>query len=132
MLFDLYSDQYIYEEIKQQSAPYFTIETNDKKKRAKKIPVPDHLKDAKYWARRAKNNESARKTRKKKKMHILQQQEKTFGRSSIHQKCKLMKQKLDTLLDENKNLHATIEELEATKSYLIKQVRQTYLSAQPS
>lgn len=38
-----------------------------KRKRAKKIPVPGHLKDAKYYARRKRNNEMARRNRMMKK-----------------------------------------------------------------
>jgi hypothetical protein len=42
--------------------------TGGARKRAQKVPVPDHLKDAKYFARRAKNNEAARRNRAMKKL----------------------------------------------------------------
>jgi hypothetical protein len=43
------------------------------RKRRKKVPVPDHLKDEKYWERRRKNTAAARRNRELKR---LQQAEK--------------------------------------------------------
>ena len=46
------------------------------KKRAKRVPVPEKKKDAKYYERRLKNNAATKRNRKLKKMEKLIEVEK--------------------------------------------------------
>lgn len=72
------------------------------KKRAKKVAVPEHLKDAKYHAYRAKNNIKARECRAAKKRE------------------KIRKQKyLDELLQKNAQLKATVAALEKQEAEIL-------------
>jgi len=54
------------------------------RKRAPKIPVPEELKDDKYWRKRARNNEAARRNRARKKMEKLAEAERLTMLNETH------------------------------------------------
>ena len=94
-----------------------------KKLRAPKKYVPDNLKDAKYWALRAKNNEAARRSRYAKKLNHINNTKQKKNRISVHTKLKIINDKLKQLLAENKMLLDTVQILKHTKNNLIAQIK---------
>lgn len=70
-------------------------------KRSRKESVPDENKDDKYWRRRAKNNEAAKRSRdlrREKETHILQRVAYLERENqAIHQELKVMKMENDEL-----------------------------------
>jgi hypothetical protein len=121
------------------------ISSNDLniKKRKPKIPVPEHLKDEKYWAKRKKNNEAARQNRlkqnkKKTKSQILQykyineefKNEEFIFKKYLLNKCKSNSAKYKELENKKKflslqnlNLKQVILELSNKKQSLINLIK---------
>ena len=100
----------------------------EKKKRAQRVFIPEHLKDAKYWERRARNNYHARKSRALKKTRLQ-----PIINKKINPKSKVrknIKQIMETIAERRKNaeyvnkiLLEQIHELKTIKDSLIRHVK---------
>lgn len=74
----------------------------DARKRRKQTHVPDASKDDKYWARRMKNNEAAKRSRD---MRIKREKIVFEENAKLEQDNRDMRAELDRVITENKELH---------------------------
>lgn len=91
-----------------------------KNTRKPKQPVPEHLKDSKYWKYRTKNNLAAKKSRakKKNKLPLAIPKQKT-PKKTIPQQIKALKTRIKEIDQSNIQLRNEIIKLTALKQNLL-------------
>lgn len=95
--------------------------------RKKRTPIPDERKDAKYWERRKKNNEAAKRSREMRRQKM--DDELKTARESIQENQKL-KQEIEVLKSEINSLRRLLRDANMTLSLWIRAKQASEPSAQ--